>query len=215
MSDLLPHLGAVVLCGGQSRRMGQSKAHLPFGDTTLLARVLERIGSVVEQVVVVAAPAQTVPPLPSSVTLLRDPSSDRGPLQGISVGLANLHDQVEHAFVSSTDAPFLAPSFIARLNALRTSDYDIVVPEADGHLHPLAAIYATRLHTAAQALLDDGRHRPIFLFEQARTRRVGREELLDDPQFRQRDPQLHSLMNINTPADYADALALAARAPKA
>ena len=32
--------GGLVLCGGQSRRMGLDKASLPFGSETMLARVV-------------------------------------------------------------------------------------------------------------------------------------------------------------------------------
>ena len=50
--------GAVVLCGGESRRMGRPKAWLPFGPERLLQRVVRLVGTVAHPVVVVAAPSQ-------------------------------------------------------------------------------------------------------------------------------------------------------------
>ena len=55
-------LGAVVLCGGESRRMGRPKAWLPFGPELMLQRVVRLIGTVAQPIVVVAAP-----PLPAPV----------------------------------------------------------------------------------------------------------------------------------------------------
>src|SRR5438045_3266596 len=43
--------GAVVLCGGRSRRMGRPKAWLPFGDEALLQRVVRRVGAAARPVV--------------------------------------------------------------------------------------------------------------------------------------------------------------------
>src|SRR5262245_54832974 len=104
-------LGGVVLCGGQSQRMGRPKAWLPFGDETLLARVVRRVREVASPVVVVAAPDQDVPALARDVAIVRDPIAGLGPLQGIAAGLDALGDRVRAAFVSSTDVPFLEPAF--------------------------------------------------------------------------------------------------------
>ena len=83
-------LGAVILCGGQSRRMGQPKAWLPFGRERLLQRVVRLVSTAAEHVAVVAAPGQELPPLPASVVLARDPVRGKGPLQGLAAGLAAL-----------------------------------------------------------------------------------------------------------------------------
>ena len=37
-------VGGIVLCGGQSRRMGQSKATLPFGSEIMLCACLAIAG---------------------------------------------------------------------------------------------------------------------------------------------------------------------------
>lgn len=58
-------LGAVVLCGGESRRMGRAKAWLPFGPERMLQRVVRLVREAVGPVVVVAAPGQECPPCPT------------------------------------------------------------------------------------------------------------------------------------------------------
>jgi molybdopterin-guanine dinucleotide biosynthesis protein A len=193
-------LGAVVLCGGQSRRMGRPKAWLPFGPELMLERVVRLVGEAVGPVVVVAAPGQELPPLPDRVTVVRDPVSGRGPLQGLAAGLAALPDAVELAYATATDVPFLQPAWIARLHGL-IGDHDLAIPFVEGYHHPLAALYrrATIL-PAVEALLKEDRLRPVFLMEVVKTRVVEAEEL------REVDPELDTLRNLNSPEDYSAAL---------
>jgi molybdopterin-guanine dinucleotide biosynthesis protein A len=204
-------LGGVVLCGGKSSRMGTPKAWLDFGGELLLQRVVRRVAEVAERVVVVAAPGQDVPPLPENVALVRDPVSGRGPLQGIGAGLDALAGWAEAAFVSSTDAPFLHPALIRRLVALRGDAYDIVAPRAQGHYHPLAAVYGMEARAEIAALLAADRLRPFFLFERMRTLIADEALLLEGAELAAEDPALRSLRNVNTPEEYAAALAEAAR----
>ncbi|MGZ6054814.1 MAG: molybdenum cofactor guanylyltransferase, partial [Isosphaeraceae bacterium] len=56
-------VGAVILCGGESRRMGQPKAWLPFGPERMLQRVVRLVSTVTGPIVVVAAPGQELPSL--------------------------------------------------------------------------------------------------------------------------------------------------------
>ena len=53
--------GGIILCGGQSTRMGSSKALLPFGAETMLQRVVRLLATVVSPIVVVAAAEQSLP----------------------------------------------------------------------------------------------------------------------------------------------------------
>ena len=53
----------IVLCGGRSTRMGVPKATLPFGNETMLQRVVRLLHTVVSPVIVVAARDQVLPEL--------------------------------------------------------------------------------------------------------------------------------------------------------
>ena len=191
--------GGIVLCGGQSSRMGRPKAWLPFGDELMLPRVVRLLGEVVAPIVVVAAPGQDVPPLTSIIEIVRDPERGRGPLQGLAAGLLALRGRVEAAYLSSCDVPFLQPAFVRRLLEL-LGDHAICVPEVDGYRHPLAAVYRLEVAAVAERLLNEDRLRPAFLFEEVPTRIVRPEELADV------DPTFQTLRNLNTPADYEAAL---------
>ena len=45
----------LVICGGQSQRMGRPKAWLPFAGEILLPRIVRLVAEVVSPVIVVAA----------------------------------------------------------------------------------------------------------------------------------------------------------------
>ena len=204
---VIPGLGAVVVCGGQSSRMGSSKAWLEFEGEPLLARVVRRVAEVAAPIVVVAAPGQEIPSLPAGVLVARDPVSGRGPLQGIAAGLDALVGRASAVFVSSTDVPFLHPALVRRLHALRGEEFDIAVPRAQGHYHPLSAIYGIAARAEIEALLAADRLRPFFLFERMRTIFADEALLLAGGELRAADPALLSLENVNTPEQYAAALA--------
>jgi molybdopterin-guanine dinucleotide biosynthesis protein A len=189
--------------------MGQPKAWLPFGPERLLQRVVRRIASGVGDgpIVVVAAPGQECPPLPLTVTIVRDEVSGRGPLQGLAAGLAALPGSVELVYASATDVPFLEPAWIGRLRELIGED-DLAIPLALGYHHPLAALYRPRaVLPVIDALLRADRLRPVFLMESVRTRVVTPDEL------RAVDPDLKTLRNLNEPGDYQRALQESGLAP--
>jgi molybdopterin-guanine dinucleotide biosynthesis protein A len=192
-------VAGIVLCGGQSKRMGQPKAWLPFGGELVLPRVVRLLSEVVAPIVVVAAGEQDVPPLPADVVVVRDEEKDRGPLQGLAAGLAALTGRAEAAYLSSCDVPFLRPAFVCRLIELM-GEHAICVPRVEDHHHPLAAVYRLDVADVVARLLAENRLRPFFLFDAVPTRVVEADELAD------LDPTFQTLRNLNTPEDYEAAL---------
>src|SRR4029453_11507991 len=188
----------IVLCGGKSTRMGSPKALLPFGGETMLQRVVRLLGTVVSPIVVVAAPAQPLPGLPDGVSVTRDEREGRGPLEALRAGLKALPANVDAAYVTSCDVPLLVPASALRLIDL-AGGYDIAVMEIDGFTHPLSAVYRRSTLALVEDLLANNRLRPVFLFDAVKTRRVRPEEMTADPDLR-------TLRNLNTRADYEQAL---------
>jgi molybdopterin-guanine dinucleotide biosynthesis protein A len=182
--------------------MGRSKASLPFGDETMLARVVRLLSRVVHQVVVVAAVDQTAPDLPDGVRVVRDQQPSLGPLEGLRVGLTALIDQVDAAYVTSCDVPLLSTDFVMRMFAELGSHQAAVPVEGEFH-HPLAAVYRPQVARNIEQLLAAGKRRPISLYDEVSTARVPIETLRDV------DPDLQTLRNLNHPADYFAALDLA------
>lgn len=186
--------------------MGAPKAALEWHGSTLLRRtagVLAR--SAGGPVVVVRAVGQALPDLPPSATVTEDPRPDRGPLQGIAAGLASAaHEGADVAFVTSVDLPFLHPAFVRRVLAL-LGDAEIALPVARGHRQPLAAAYRTSLAAPAERLVAAGNLKPATLFSERIVATLAVPELLGDPRLARLDPDLDSLVNVNTPEEYRQA----------
>jgi molybdopterin-guanine dinucleotide biosynthesis protein A len=193
-------IAGIILCGGESRRMRQSKAWLDFGSEKLLQRVVRLVRSVAAPIVVVAAPDQELPTLPDAIRVVRDAVEGRGPLEGLLAGLTALPEKIDLAYATATDVPFLQPEFVLRLAEL-IGDADLAIPYSDGFHHPLSALYRPQVvRPVVEELLAQKRLAPSYLMEAVKTRVVAADEL------RAVDPMLVTLRNLNTPADYQQAL---------
>ena len=192
--------GGLVLCGGQSQRMGQAKAWLPFGPERLVQRVVRLLDTVVDELVVVAAPGQDLPELPSTIRLIYDPLPAQGPLRGLATGLAALPESVDLVAVTATDVPFLQPDWFTEL-ARRIGDADLIVPRDGGRPHPLAAVYRRGpTLDAAERLLAMGQFRMTGLLDFLRGRVIEAVDLAEVDRARA------TLRNLNHPAAYRQAL---------
>jgi molybdopterin-guanine dinucleotide biosynthesis protein A len=190
--------------------MGTAKAALEWHGSTLLGRTVKIVARATSgPVVVVRASGQDLPELPEGIVVADDPLEGKGPVQGIAAGLAALTGRADIAFVCSTDMPFLHPAFIRRMVRFLEHDEgtDIALPVARGYKQPLAAAYRVSLAGAAQRLVKENRLRPAFLFDECRVETFDDAALKRDPVLAALDPDLDSVLNVNTPADYAAARA--------
>jgi molybdopterin-guanine dinucleotide biosynthesis protein A len=189
----------VILVGGQSKRMGRSKAELPFGPETMLERIVELVQPAVDRVLIVAGVGQELPAIPSKTRLVRDEVYDRGPLGGLAAALTSVADDAEAVFVTACDSPFLKAGLATRLFELLGS-HSISIPWTGDRLHPLTAVYRCTILPTVRSQLAHDKLRMIDLIPLLPTRRVTQAELADV------DATLLSLRNVNTPEEYQSAL---------
>ena len=175
--------------------MGTPKALLPFDGEPLIAHIVGTLRRLFPEVVVVAAPDQDLPPLP--VTLVHDEVAHQGPVGGICYGLRAARGDV--CFVTSCDAAFLSPELVTHLASL-IPQHDVVVPCWQGRLQPLHAVYRRSVLPVLEGQLARGELRPVYLFDKVRTLTI------DEDEIRRFDPDGASFFNMNTPADYEEAL---------
>jgi molybdopterin-guanine dinucleotide biosynthesis protein A len=189
----------LLLCGGSSRRMGQPKAAMPFGKTTLLARTLATLEATCEPVFLICSLEST--PLAKSFgrPVVQDLVPDEGPLRGLATGLDALDKSIPAAVVVACDLPFLT-SELLRAMQQRLGDADAVVIRTQGGPHPLCAVYRHTVGPLAIGLLVAGERRMSALLERLRVRWI------EDAELATLDPDGRALWNCNTPEDYARCL---------
>lgn len=192
-------IAGIVLCGGASRRMGQSKAWLKFGGEPLLVRVVRILSQAVTPVITVAGPNQSLPELPGDVHIARDPVEYQGPLVGLAAGLALVPSGTSHVFVTGCDAPFLSLALV-KLMVDRALPGRSVVPTIDDIRQPLPAVYPFTISATIQSLLDAGARSLRSLVDH-----VPIDEL-HEYEIKSVDPRLAAFRPMNYPDDYHDAL---------
>lgn len=177
--------------------MRSDKALLPFGNETLLERVVRTARTVVDDVVIVAAPGQEIA---AAGRVLRDPVGGEGPLAGLVTGLEAVHGG--RTLLLACDMPLLVPALLRRLLD-RAGDADACVPLIGGVPMSTCAVYATRIAPIAARRLAAGHRALRGLLEEIDVQWVSARDLEDV------DPELVSFHDCDTPATYAAALARA------
>ncbi|MDQ6664585.1 MAG: molybdenum cofactor guanylyltransferase [Acidobacteriota bacterium] len=174
-----------VLVGGKSSRMGENKAFLRIGESSLV----ERVASAVR----IAA---------GSVSLLGDPEiyghlgfpvipdeiPDAGPLAGIC---SALQTGADWNLIAACDMPALSVELLRALfEEAEAANPDCVIPQSSsGRLEPLCAVYHKRCRAAIQEALERGVRK---VTQGLAGLRIRRPAAFDNPAFE----------NLNTPQDW-------------
>ncbi len=148
------NLSAVILAGGESRRMGRAKAWLKVEGQPLIVHALAKVRDLgVREVFISARASGDYARLGCPVLPDREPAC--GPLGGIERGLEAA--TARGLLVLAVDLPHLTVSFLRQLVARCDASVG-VVPRRARQLEPLAAIYPKRCHALAQGLIREGQY---------------------------------------------------------
>lgn len=188
----------VVLAGGKSSRMGRDKAFISLAGRPVIERILEGLAEVfsLPPVIITNSPAAYVE---LGVQTEQDLVPGKGPLSGIQAGFC--HSFSPYIFVVGCDMPFLQPEFI-RLMLARVQKYDAVVPESGGKVHPLHAVYSRCCAAVIEDRLAQNQYKAVTFLSQVNVFYI-RPETTEMQQCAEQ-----SLINVNTPEDFACAEAM-------
>jgi molybdenum cofactor guanylyltransferase len=130
-------LTAVLLAGGESRRMGTDKAVIVFRDQPLWQRQIELLRGLQPEKTFVSARKEPSW-LPGEVELLLDEPPSRGPVSGLTKALERM--PTSHLAVLAVDMPFMTSEQMQVAWNLATVGCG-VLPVIGHRAEPLAAIY--------------------------------------------------------------------------
>ncbi len=192
-------VGALVLAGGKSTRMGTNKSFVSLGGMPLIQIIVEKLGRVFEDRVCIIT---NTPALYEKFRLpmISDLIRDRGPLSGIQAGLS--HSPFSHNFFVACDMPYINPTFIQYMTETLNKRFDVTVPMAFGRPEPLHGFYSKNCLPDVGRLLERDQCRLTRLFDGLKVRYVS-ERIV-----RKFDPYLVSFNNLNTPEDLSKAQAM-------
>lgn len=199
-----PKLTVVIQAGGESRRMGQSKATVPFAGQPLIKRMVRRLAPVADELIITTNEPERlgflqemdVPTLPR---LVRDEYDFRGALPGLYTALSNAANPF--VAVVACDMIFASPCLVvAEAIEMAKTGADVVIPVNQHGYEPFHAMYRrdvcvpailraiNRGDKRAQAFFDDDAV-SICEFSQQRVLEV--------------EPRGGCFINANTPDELA------------
>ena len=147
-------LSAVLLAGGESRRMGKDKATLLLNDAPLWRRQLDLLRQLNPTEILVSA--RTDPAWrPADTRFVADEPPSRGPLSGLTAALKTISGT--HLLALAVDMPLIRLSELNLLCDL-TKNGCGVLPRIGSRAEPLAAIYPRECLPSFSAALESDDH---------------------------------------------------------
>lgn len=193
-----PKVTVVIQAGGESRRMGQSKALVPFAGRPLICRMVERLSPVADELIITTNEGERLAFLDDeypelAIRLVPDLHDYRGALPGIHTALEAATNP--YVAIIACDMLFASPRLVvAEAIALKEADADAVIPVNKHGYEPFHAIYKrSACLPAVVELLKAGDKRAQAFFERVKVREFEQVEVLHA------EPMGGCFINANTP----------------
>lgn len=194
---------AIILAGGESRRMGQSKPLIELNGISSIDKVLEAIMPAVDQTVIITNEQDLETMLSrqsAKVEVLLDLPEYRGdgPLAGLYTGMNAIPSQIY--FVCAADMPLLEVSYFLKLRQCiqqlsNSEDFDAFIPLESVECIPFAGAYRCGVKDIFRKSLEN----------KQRSWKVAAKQLnifsIPETTWRTWVDDKRALFNMNTPSD--------------
>jgi molybdopterin-guanine dinucleotide biosynthesis protein A len=144
------NISAVLLAGGEARRMGRDKATLLFRGKPLWQIQLELLRKLGPAEIFVSA-RRDPPWRPANVCFVADDPPSRGPLSGLAAALTRM--RAKHLLALAIDMPSITENYLTFLCS-QIEPGRGVLPKMDNRAEPLAAIYPQEALANVQSALS-------------------------------------------------------------
>jgi len=186
----------VILAGGLSTRYGgENKAFLKVGGMRILDRLFAVYTELFDEIILVTNRPSDF--LAWDALIVTDIFPVRSSLTGIHAGL--FYARHPFAFFSACDTPFLKKEVVETVLENLEPGIDLVIPRTSAGFEPLCAAYSQRCLKAAEDHILQNKFKIRMALSGKRVRAIPEDVL------RQKDPELLSFFNVNSPEDLAQA----------
>lgn len=186
-------LSAIVLAGGESRRLGRDKALLPWQGQTLIEHIVAQLKGLSDDVLVITGAERRYHAL-LDVPVFADEIKNIGPMGGLYTGLKRA--RYEYSLTVACDMPLLNRALIELLTSELGGSVRAVVPEVRGHRVPTLAVYHKESLAIIEQLLAQGRTSLQALVDSVSPK------IISEKKLRTVDPELRAFTNLNTREDW-------------
>ncbi len=139
---------AIILTGGESKRMGKDKSSLILGGKTLLEKTINLLSPFFGKIILSVSEDNAY--LEYDHKKVIDKYKGFGPLIGIYSSL--LISETNKNFIITSDMPYLNEQIITFLLDYPTNK-EIIIPLAEGKIHPLCGIYSKTILPSLESLI--------------------------------------------------------------
>lgn len=197
-----PKVTVVIQAGGESRRMGQSKALVEFNGRPLICRLVKRLLPAADELVITTNEAEKLEFLfdefpEAGITLVSDRSDVRGALIGMETALEAANCPI--VAVVACDMVFASPSLVvAEAIEMTETGADAVVPVNKHGYEPFHASY--RKDTCLKAVrdaLEEGKSRVQCIFQDPNITTIE----FSQSKVLEAEPRGGCFINTNTPEE--------------
>jgi molybdopterin-guanine dinucleotide biosynthesis protein A len=177
---------AIIMAGGDSRRMGMDKSVLAINGKPMVEIIAEQLRASFSQTLISANDAEKFAFL--GLQIVPDRIQGQGPLMGIASALEASANEVN--FVVACDIPHIDLAYVRKM-LFRAKGADIVIPRSrDKEYEPLFAVYNKSALEAINKVLRTGGRKISDVFTRCKVSYI---ELKAD-----------SFTNLNTRAEYEE-----------
>jgi len=179
---------AVILAGGESRRMGEDKAALMLAGESLIHRAIQSVNPLFEHLLISVRQPRDHLLFPQLI----DRGEGGGPMRGITTALERVN--TPWVFVMACDMPFVSSEMVLAMSERRT-DQQVVASVVDGFVQPLAAFYSKSCLPLMQQQMEAGDRSLKRFIENVDS------TLIEGQELRSLDPELISFMDLDCKQD--------------
>ena len=194
----------IILCGGQSRRMGRDKGSMIIQKKPMIKHILSTLNHHIDEVVIVLNDQSRISNYSSfinpseytyPITFCEDKIKNKGPMPGIMTGLSQISSN--YALILPCDSPYVTSNYINTIFEEIDKNYQAIVPYHDNEnklrtSEPLHSIYNKNIIPEIEKLVNDDILHIKWLIEKIDAKFV----LIDNKKIEKKE-----FRNLNRPED--------------